>query len=337
MIRAVLIAAALAAAAPASAQVISTRWPQAVPTLKPAATVTSDLVRIGDLVDNAGAAAGIPIFRSPDYGTTGAVPISQVLEAVRAHDLILVDARGLTEVEVTRAGHAIGTKDIQERVARAFSGRQNLGDARNLVVTLDREARPILLEPSADLQVVRASYDQRSGRFDIVFELAGSSGKGVGPLRYTGTLIDAVEVAVLTRSVNRGDVLRGTDVAIERRPRADASGEVMGSLERAIGSAVRQTMRSGSVLRRSDLVKPNLIRRDEAVALVYETPGLLLTMLGKALDSGAEGDLVNVMNIQSKRAVQGFVSGPGRVSMRATVVGARTAVAIENPTRQTSE
>jgi flagella basal body P-ring formation protein FlgA len=341
MIRAAWFAALLAITAPAEAQVVSARWPYAIPTLKPAVTVTSDLVRIGDLVDNAGAVANIPIFRSPDYGTTGTVPASQVIDAVRAHDLIMIDARGLTEVEVTRAGHAIGTKDIQERVARAFAGRQNLGDAKGLVVTLDRETRPILLEPSAsaDLQVVRSYYDPRSGRFDITFELAGNSGNRVGPLRYTGTLLDAVEVVVLTRSVNRGDVLRNTDVAVERRPRAEVSGEVLGSLEKAIGSAARQSMRAGYAPRRADLMKPNLVRRDEAVTLVYEAPGLMLTMLGKAIDSGAEGDLVNVLNVQSKRPVQGYVSGPGRVTMRAAIIGAqaRTAAAIEQSTRQTSE
>jgi flagellar basal body P-ring formation protein FlgA len=45
-----------------------------------------------------------------------------------------------------------------------------------------------------------------------------------------------------------------------------------------------------------------------------------LTMRGKALESGAEGDTVNVLNIQSKRTVQGTVSGPGRVTLATTVV-----------------
>ena len=341
MIRAALIAALLAITVPAAAQVTSTRWPSAVPTLRPAATVTSDLVRIGDLVDNAGTAANIPIFRSPDYGTTGSVPVSQVLDAIRSHDLVLVDARGLTAVEVTRAGHAIGSKDIEERVARAFAGRQNLGDAKALVVTLDREVRTIMVEPSAsaDLQVVRSYYEPRSGRFDITFELAGNAANRVGPLRFTGKLIETVEVFALTRSVNRGDVLRSSDVSIEHRPRAEVPGEVIGNIEQAIGAAVRQPQRSGYVLRRADLMKPNLVRRDEAVTLVYEAPGLMLTMRGKAIESGTEGDLINVMNMQSKRPVQGFVSGTGRVTVSATLVGApaRTAAASELSTRQTSE
>lgn len=341
MTRAVLVAALLAIAASAEAQVVSARWPYAVPTLKPAVTVTADVVRIGDLVDHAGAAAGVPIFRSPDFGTTGSVPVAQLLEAVRAHDLVMVDARGLTEVAVTRAGHVIGAKDVQERIARAFAGRQNLSEAKNLAVTLDRETRPIFLDPSAstELHLVRSSYDPRSGRFDVTFELPGNPGR-IGPLlRYTGTLVDAVEVVVLTRQVNRGDVLRATDLAVERRPRSEATGEVVGGVERAVGSAAKQTMRAGSILRRADLMKPNLVRRDEAVTLVYETPGLMLTMLGKAIEAGTEGDLVNVMNAHSKRPVQGYVSGPGRVTIPAKAVGAqaRTAAAIDNPARQTSE
>ena len=38
------------------------------PVLRPSVTVNSDLVLIGDMVENAGAAAGIAIYRAPDIG-----------------------------------------------------------------------------------------------------------------------------------------------------------------------------------------------------------------------------------------------------------------------------
>src|SRR5690348_17840295 len=41
------------------------------PTLKAEATVIGDVVRIGDLVENAGEAADVAIFRAPDIGQTG--------------------------------------------------------------------------------------------------------------------------------------------------------------------------------------------------------------------------------------------------------------------------
>ena len=45
------------------------------PALRGSISVTSDVVRIGDLVDNAGSAAQIPVYRSPDLGTTGTLTL----------------------------------------------------------------------------------------------------------------------------------------------------------------------------------------------------------------------------------------------------------------------
>ncbi|HET7376189.1 MAG TPA: flagella basal body P-ring formation protein FlgA, partial [Anaerolineae bacterium] len=52
---------------------------------------------------------------------------------------------------------------------------------------------------------------------------------------------------------------------------------------------------------------------NETVTLVYEVPGVVLTIRGKAAEGGAEGDVINVLNEQSKRTVQGVIVGPGRV------------------------
>ena len=60
-------------------------------------------------------------------------------------------------------------------------------------------------------------------------------------------------------------------------------------------------------------MKPELVQRNETVTLVYEVPGIVLTVRGKAVDGGAEGDVINVLNEQTKRTVQGVVVGPGRV------------------------
>ena len=100
------LAVLFALTAPAAAQMTGSLGPNA-PVLKHSVTVTSDVVRIGDLIDNAGAAAQIAIFRAPDLGTTGMVPAMQILQAARAHAVIGVDTAGVSDVMVTRAGRAI--------------------------------------------------------------------------------------------------------------------------------------------------------------------------------------------------------------------------------------
>ena len=54
-------------------------------------------------------------------------------------------------------------------------------------------------------------------------------------------------------------------------------------------------------------MKPELVQRNETVTIIYEVPGIVLTMRGKAQEAGAEGDVISVLNVQSKRTVQGTV------------------------------
>jgi flagella basal body P-ring formation protein FlgA len=325
MIRALAIAILLAAAAPASAQVAGAPHSD-IPTLKRAVTVSGAIVRIRDLVDNAGAAGEAPIFRSPDVGTTGAVSVETVLAALRPHHLYLVDTQNLTEIEVARDGRLIALKDIEARIARAFAGQYGLGDVKNMVITLDAASRPITIDASGgDLQLLRASFDPRSGRFDVAFDMPGAMRRA--PLRYTGTLIDTAEAVLLTRTLARNDTVKASDLAVERRPKAELNGDLVGSIDQAVGLVARAPLRAGQPLRRTDLMKAEMVRRDEIVTLVYEVPGILLTTRGKAIDAGAEGDVISVLNIQSKRTVQGVVSGSGRVTIAATTPRAQTAAA----------
>jgi flagella basal body P-ring formation protein FlgA len=71
-------------------------------------------------------------------------------------------------------------------------------------------------------------------------------------------------------------------------------------------------------LRQSDLQKPEMVARNENVTITYEVPGIILTMRGQALEAGTQGDLISVLNVQSKKPIHATIIGPGRVSVAAT-------------------
>ena len=74
-------------------------------------------------------------------------------------------------------------------------------------------------------------------------------------------------------------------------------------------------MRAGQILRRADLMKPELVSRNEQVTLIFQAPGISLTVRGTATEAGTEGDVISVINTQSKRQIQGVVTGPGQVTV----------------------
>jgi flagella basal body P-ring formation protein FlgA len=339
MRRLILTAALLALPATAAAQSAESLMPQA-PSLRAQIVVASDLVRIGDLVDHPGAAADVAVFRAPDLGETGSVPAERVAEALRRHGVIALDLKGLTEVSVTRAGRAITQADIEARIIAALSAQHLTGDATSIAITFDRVVDTLHVEPkiAADLAVTRLTYDPRSRRFDAALDLPGSQVTRRHPLRFTGTALETTSVVVLARAVARGEVLSAADVTIQRRPKTEAAADAIREGDAVAGLSARHALRAGTILRRTELMKPELVARNETVTLVYEIPGMTLTVRGTAQEAGAEGDVVNALNVQSKRVVQGVVTAPGRVvvttsSPRAVAQARRSVAALNSPNR----
>jgi flagellar basal body P-ring formation protein FlgA len=301
------------------------------PVLKAAVSVTGGVVRIGDLVENAGDAADIAIFRAPDLGQTGNVSVARILEALAPHEVGEVDTRGLTDVVVTRSSRPITPDDIEARIVRALAGRHRIADAANLAVTFDIEPLTIQAEPDAELRLARIGFEPRTGRFDVMFELPGSARR---LLRYTGSFAETFEAAVLTRPVHAGVALKASDFKFVRRPKGEFAPNIVTEASQALGLAARQPLRPGQMLRQTDLMKPEIVARNEAVTITYDVPGITLSLRGKAMEAGALGDIISVMNLQSKRTIQAAVSGPGHVTIAAPVrAGAATPARLAAETR----
>src|SRR5258708_3641568 len=135
MLRITIAAVILALGTPALAQqrLADARIPSS-PVLKRDITVARDLVRIGDLVDNAGAAANVAVFRAPDLGDTGYVPVQRVVEALRPFNIVALDTGGLSEIAVTRASRAIPVKEIEARIAQALMAPSGWRDVKSIGV-----------------------------------------------------------------------------------------------------------------------------------------------------------------------------------------------------------
>ncbi|MBK8008026.1 MAG: flagellar basal body P-ring formation protein FlgA [Rhizobiales bacterium] len=292
----------------------------ATPALKAEVTITGDFVRIGDILDNAGARASQPIFRAPELGGHGTIQVHRVMEALRAHGVIVVDTRNLTEVLVSRASRSVTLSDLGRAIAEAAAKRYEVANASDLSVTFDRTMNPLQVEPdNAEApRVVSIVVDQRNNRFEALIDMPGSIALRRAPARFTGSLVETIEVVTLARPIPRGETIRESDIVVERLIRADVQTDALTRTELVVNQAARRALRSGQTLRAADLMKPQIISRDDAVTIVFQTKAITLTLRGKAMGNGAEGETISVLNPQSKRLVQGVVTAPGVVTVNET-------------------
>ena len=82
-----------------------------------------------------------------------------------------------------------------------------------------------------------------------------------------------------------------------------------------VGAEARRPLQAGRVVSERDLQAPRLVLRGQTVRLTYAKPGLRLSALGIAQTDGALGDLVRVVNLDSRRQLQGVVVGPDQVAL----------------------
>lgn len=295
--------------------------------LRPELTLTRDLIAFGDLISGLPAqTAAIPAFRAPALGETGTIQVVRIVEAAKAAGVITdasdLAGHGLAQVVVTRAARRIVAADVEAAVKTGLQERFGV-DARGFALAIDGGAPLIAVEPelTGDVGVLDLAYDSRSRRIQARLSLPGSTALRLKPVRVAGQLVETVDVVVPKRAIARGETLSAGDLSIERRPRDGLAGELIADLRAATDKVARRALPAGLPLRSADVQREEIVGKGDLVTIVYEAPGLTITMRGKAGEAGAMGDVISVTNPQSKRVLQGTVSGPGRISVQASSAG----------------
>src|SRR5579885_3332391 len=287
----------------------------AIPTLKDSTSVEGEFVRLGDLIENLGDAAQTPVFRAPELGASGTIQVYRIIEAARTAGVLVFDTRGISEVLVTRATRTIPVTEIERAVAETAAKQIGIQDSANVAVVFDSGARPLSVEPNAAAapRLVQFNYDPRSQRFDASLDVPGSAAIRKKPARVSGYLYETVEIPTVIRAFTRGEIVRDEDVQMERRPKAEITPDTIRNSAAVVGHAARRDLRAGQPIRISEMMKPGLGARGDTVTLTFDSPGVVLSLRAKAMESGTEGDVIQVMNPQSKRTVQATVEGAGHV------------------------
>jgi flagella basal body P-ring formation protein FlgA len=119
-------------------------------------------------------------------------------------------------------------------------------------------------------------------------------------------------VVVAAAPAAANEVLHEAQLTVERRDVSNIADPVAAPAQ-AAGQTARRTLRSGDILRSSQLARPILVRRGDAVRMVARRDGIEASAAGEALDAGAEGASVRVKNAGSGQVVRMRVSGAGTV------------------------
>jgi flagella basal body P-ring formation protein FlgA len=118
-----------------------------------------------------------------------------------------------------------------------------------------------------------------------------------------------------TRALLPGDVVRDDDVA--SRSDAHPAPDAVPAAREVTGLEVKRRVYAGRPLTVHDIGPRSAVRANTTVTVLWRTGALSLELQGRAMEDGAIGDEIRVLNPASLRTIRGTVVGDGMIEMRA--------------------
>ena len=296
----------------------------AQPALRTNVVVTGPSIRLGDLFSDAGPRAAVEIAPAPELG--GKTILDAVWLAARAHEQNL-DWQPKSRYDVAtveRASQTVSTEAVIAALKQELGGRLPGGQSE---LTLDNaELRLFVPAGTAPTIMIDAlTFDPRSLRL-TAYVAASAGDVTTDRVRVTGRIRRMLDMPVLARPVAPGETITADDVETIALPADRLNQNFVVLANELVGKTPRRNIRPGEPVRPSDIQTPIVIRKGELVTIVLQSPALFLTVQGKALDDGAEGQAIRVSNTRSGKTLDGTVSGPGTVSLTMPGAGAAPVV-----------
>lgn len=131
------------------------------------------------------------------------------------------------------------------------------------------------------------------------------------PKQDPGARPSASHILVLARDLTRGDRLTRADLEWVVPPSPRTLRNAPDTIAEIVGLEAKRTLKAGAPANLSDLQPPTVVRKGEAVKIVYATGGLRLTVDGLAQSDAAAGEPVRVLNSYSRRTIDAVAHASG--------------------------
>ncbi len=284
----------------------------AEPALRADVIVSDGVVTAGDIFEDAGLHDGTAMFRSPAPGTSGVVGIEAVRQAAALAGIGEFATNGLDRIRVSRRAAVVDEALLTALIEDDLRQRGVATAGTTLRVAFDTPYEAInaeAVETPARLSNLR--YAPSSGAFSARFLIAGYD----KPLDVGGRFDLLVDAPHLVRTLPAGSVLDPDDIEMRAVPLAAADNGGLAGLTDLVGKTLNRQSQAGILLRPSDVSVPVMIARSDIVTVVLKSGLMTLTVKGQALANAGDGELVQVLNLMSKKVLQAKAIAPGTVEI----------------------
>lgn len=283
--------------------------------LKPAAEVDGPFIHLADVLVEAGDIGTQRVALSPAPGETMSLQLHMIESAMRKAGVTQSLALGNGYVTVRRAGQEIPAHVLEQQILHAIAIKE--GTRAQLDIRITGTRGSLYLPPHSDLTKIRITSletDKRSGRFSAVL-VAPYDTSAQLRTDISGIAEPVMTIPVLAQAVGRGDVVERRMIDWIEMPERRVNRTMLLDVEQLAGMEAVRPLKAGQPLRMNDVQRPLLVEKGSFVTMSIRHGALSLSATGKAMQDGARGDTIRLMNTSTNRMIEAEVTGAGSVTV----------------------
>jgi flagella basal body P-ring formation protein FlgA len=290
--------------------------------LKDTAEVQGASVTLGEISqitpasEQARVLAALTLFPAPDPGKEAIWRATDIKNKITLRQDTSPDAiawAGADSVRIRRAAIHIGPEQIKEILTDYLSRNKKYLPPAEIRFKEIHLTQPFDL-PAGELDTEVVPADPLilpSRRFTIIFRVNSRVEKNIA---IPAELEAIAPVVVTATTLHRGAVIQKSDITLARLDIIDLRNPCLDP-DKVIGMKTKRSMRQGYPLDQQMLELPAIIHRGELVTIFIRKGPLLVTAKGTARHDAVQGEMVTVLNNDSKKEILCRADGPGLVQV----------------------
>jgi flagella basal body P-ring formation protein FlgA len=292
-------------------------------TLKEAVVVDQDAVRLSDIADLSGVdpfqrktLGAIVVAGSPQPGQSRFVGIDYIRIRLKKAgvDTGSLFYNGSEDVRITRRASALPAARIQRAVETAIRNRMPWKNEDVTISDITFDDTIHLPTGTLTYRIVPKRNEDFLGRTMLALHLF-VDGEPVRRLWVNATVSVTSDVVTVIRPLGKNQPIKPADLSVERRDLAALPSDTISRIEDAMGNRTTRMIYPNTVLQRSMISSPPLVKRGDMVKIVANAGAMTITATGMVKQQGCIGETVRVVNTDSKRIITARVTGPGAVEV----------------------
>lgn len=220
--------------------------------------------------------------------------------------MILPLAEAQAEYRLTKA-------DMTEAVKQEFV-EQGLGDEVEIEIFGGKTDYYFEQANDAKIMLSNLETDEEQGKFNANAEIF-ADGEKTTETKLAGRYYKMVKVWVPVKDVVKDTIIKEDDLKEITVREGRLKGGAWQNQADIIGKQAAKNLKAGKLIEKGDLQAEIVVKKGQAVTVVYSKKGLQITSKMQALDNAALGQAVKLLNLGSKKEIVGIAKGAGLVEI----------------------